>query len=89
VAHDALSQGVPVLVLPGGDLDACKSWWHRNDVKPFTAAAASARLAQEAGVPLVPVVITGAGDTVVNLAAGQGLARATVWSGSSGRRRCR
>ncbi len=74
VALHALGQRLPVLVLPGGDLDAAKSWRHRNEVH-FHGRSGFARLAQEAGVPILPMVITGAGDTLVNLSTGRGLAR--------------
>ena len=75
VALDALRRRVPVLVLPGGDLDASKTWRHRNEVH-FHGRSGFARLAQEAGVPILPMVITGAGDTLVNFTAGRRLARA-------------
>lgn len=74
VALDALRHRLPVLVLPGGDLDASKSWRHRNEVH-FHGRSGFARLAQEAGVPILPMVITGAGDTLVNFTAGRRLAR--------------
>jgi 1-acyl-sn-glycerol-3-phosphate acyltransferase len=75
VALDALRRRLPVLVLPGGDLDASKTWRHRNEVH-FHGRSGFARLAQEAGVPILPMVITGAGDTLVNFTAGRRLARA-------------
>jgi 1-acyl-sn-glycerol-3-phosphate acyltransferase len=75
VALAALRANVPVLVMPGGDLDGAKPWRERNRVR-FHGRSGFARLAQEAGVPIVPIVITGAGDTLVNLTNGAGLARA-------------
>src|SRR5262245_62796236 len=69
VALNALRTGVPVLVMPGGDLDGAKPWRERNRVR-FQGRSGFARLAQEAGVPIVPIVITGAGDTLVNLSDG-------------------
>jgi 1-acyl-sn-glycerol-3-phosphate acyltransferase len=75
VALAALRANVPVLVMPGGDLDGAKSWRERNRVR-FHGRSGFARLAQEAGVPIVPIVITGAGDTLLNLSDGQWLARA-------------
>jgi hypothetical protein len=75
VALAALRAGVPVLVMPGGDLDGAKPWRERHRVR-FHGRSGFARLAQEAGVPIVPIVITGAGDTLVNLTDGAKLARA-------------
>src|SRR5262245_35423066 len=75
VALEALGAGVPVFVMPGGDLDAAKPWRERNRVR-FHGRSGFARLAQEAGVPIVPIVLTGAGDTLVNLSDGAPLARA-------------
>lgn len=74
VALEALRANVPVFVMPGGDLDASKPWCERNRVR-FHGRSGFARLAQEAGVPIVPIVITGAGDTLVNLTDGAKLAR--------------
>ena len=75
VALEALRAGVPVFVMPGGDLDGAKPWTRRNRVH-FHGRTGFARLAHEAGVPIVPIVITGAGDTLVNLTDGAWLARA-------------
>jgi 1-acyl-sn-glycerol-3-phosphate acyltransferase len=66
---------VPVFVMPGGDLDGAKPWTWRNRVS-LHGRSGFARIAQEAGVPIVPIVITGAGDTLVNLTDGARLARA-------------
>ena len=70
-----LRAGVPVLVMPGGDLDRAKPWRERDRVR-FHGRSGFARMAQEAGVPIVPIVITGAGDTLRNLSDGAWLARA-------------
>jgi len=75
VALEALRANVPVIVMPGGDLDGAKPWRRRNRVH-FHGRTGFARLAQEAGVPIVPIVITGAGDTLVNLTDGARLAHA-------------
>jgi 1-acyl-sn-glycerol-3-phosphate acyltransferase len=75
VALRALRAGVPVIVMPGGDLDGAKPWRHRNRVD-FHGRTGFARLAQEAEVKVVPIVITGAGDTLLNLTDGAKLARA-------------
>jgi 1-acyl-sn-glycerol-3-phosphate acyltransferase len=75
VALAALRANVPVFVMPGGDLDGAKPWTRRNRVS-FHGRSGFARIAQEAGVPIVPIVITGAGDTLLNLTDGAWLARA-------------
>jgi 1-acyl-sn-glycerol-3-phosphate acyltransferase len=75
VALAALRAKVPVLVMPGGDLDGAKPWRDRHRVR-FHGRSGFARLAQEAGVPIVPIVICGAGDTLLNLTDGTRLARA-------------
>lgn len=72
-ATEALAAGQYVIVLPGGDLDASKSFAHRNEIV-FGGRSGFARLAQEAQVPIVPVVISGAGETALVLDDGQRLA---------------
>jgi 1-acyl-sn-glycerol-3-phosphate acyltransferase len=74
-AIGALDAGAKVFVAPGGDLDACKPWRERNRVS-FHGRDGFARLAKEAGAPIIPIVITGAGDTLLNLSHGAWLARA-------------
>lgn len=73
VALKALKEGVSVFVLPGGDLEATKPWTQRNKVM-FNGRSGFARLAKEAGVPISPIVVTGAGDTLINFSDGQDLA---------------
>jgi Diacylglycerol acyltransferase len=75
VALEALAAGLPVFVLPGGDLDAAKPWTRRNRVS-FHGRSGFVRIAQESGAPIVPIVITGAGDTLFNFSEGARLARA-------------
>ncbi|CAM2917397.1 1-acyl-sn-glycerol-3-phosphate acyltransferase [Skermania piniformis] len=75
-ALDAFAEGKHVLVFPGGDMDAFKSWKDRNTVE-FGGRSGFARLAIEAGVPIVPVVTSGAGESVVVLDDGEWLARLT------------
>ena len=60
--------------MPGGDLEAGKSFGHRNEIV-FAGHTGFARLAIEEGVPIVPIVVSGAGDTLLVLSDGQGLAR--------------
>ncbi|MSX07815.1 MAG: glycerol acyltransferase, partial [Actinobacteria bacterium] len=74
-ALDAFAEGSSVLVFPGGDVDALKSWRHRNDIV-FSGRTGFARLAIEAGVPVVPVVTAGAGESLLVLSSGKRLARA-------------
>lgn len=74
-ALQAFEEGKHVLVFPGGDVDAFKSWQDRNKVM-FAGRTGFARLAMEAGVPIVPVVTSGAGESVVVLDDGEWLARA-------------
>jgi 1-acyl-sn-glycerol-3-phosphate acyltransferase len=73
-ARDALEAGHYLLVMPGGDLDAFKSFRHRNEVV-FGNRTGFARTALEAGVPIQPLVISGAGETLLVLSDGQRLAR--------------
>ena len=74
-ARNALTDGRHVLVFPGGDLDAFKSHDHRNEIV-FNGRSGFARLAIESGVPIVPIVTAGAGDTLYVLSDGQALAKA-------------
>lgn len=74
-ALDAFEEGHNVLVFPGGDLDALKSWRQRNEIV-FAGRSGYARLAMEAGVPIVPVVTSGAGESLLVLSSGKRIARA-------------
>lgn len=76
VARKALDAGVPVFVMPGGDRDGAKSWRDRNRVN-FNGRSGFARLARDSQAPIVPIVITGAGDTLIGLSDGQWLAERT------------
>lgn len=73
-ALTAFAEGNHVLVLPGGDLDAGKSWSKRNYIV-FGGRRGFAKLAMEAGVPIVPVVTAGAGESLLVLSDGQSLAK--------------
>ena len=57
-AEEAFGRGEHVAVFPGGDIDAAKSWDDRNDIK-FGGRSGFARLAIDAGVPIVPIVTAG------------------------------
>lgn len=78
-SHDsatrAFAEGHHVVVFPGGDLDAFKSFADRNQVV-FGGRSGFAQLAMDAGVRIVPIVTAGAGESVVVLSDGEGLARA-------------
>jgi len=74
-ARDAFERGDHVAVFPGGDIDAAKAWEDRNRVK-FNGRNGFARLAVEAGVPIVPIVTAGAGESLFVISSGERLARA-------------
>lgn len=74
-ADDAFAADNHVLVSPGGDLDAGKSWRDRNRIQ-FDQRCGFARLAIEHGVPVVPIVTAGAGESALVISDGQRLARA-------------
>jgi 1-acyl-sn-glycerol-3-phosphate acyltransferase len=63
-----------VLVLPGGDIEAARPFRHRNRIV-FAGRTGYARLAMEAGVPIVPIVTAGTGESLLVLHDGQPLAR--------------
>jgi 1-acyl-sn-glycerol-3-phosphate acyltransferase len=75
-AEEAFAQGHNVLVFPGGDLDAAKSWGNRDRIL-FGGRSGFARLAMDSNVPIVPVVAAGAGESLSVIANGERLARAT------------
>lgn len=74
-AAAAFAQGHHVMVFPGGDLDAGKSWAHRNEIV-FGGRSGFARLAIDQNVPIVPIVTAGAGESLLVLSDGKPLARA-------------
>jgi 1-acyl-sn-glycerol-3-phosphate acyltransferase len=57
-AYGALAAGVPVLVFPGGDHETLRPVWQANRVD-FGGRKGFLRIAQKAGVPIVPMGITG------------------------------
>jgi len=64
-----------VCVFPGGDLDAWRPWSRRYQVE-FAGRLGYARLALEAGVPIVPVANAGGHETLRVLTDGRAIARA-------------
>ena len=75
-AEEAFADGHNVLVFPGGDLDAAKSWQDRNRIV-FGGRSGFASLAIENNVPIVPIVTVGAGESLFVISSGERLARAT------------
>ena len=74
-AEAAFAEGHHVVVFPGGDLDAFKTFADRNQIV-FGGRSGFAQLAIDADVPIVPVVTAGAGESVLVLADGERVARA-------------
>ncbi len=58
VARRILARGDALLVFPGGDLDACRPFRDRYRVV-FGDRAGFVKTAREAGVPIVPLALTG------------------------------
>ena len=73
-AERAFDAGRLVLVYPGSDLDACRSWADRKRVH-LGRRDGFVRLALRAQVPIVPVLAAGAHEQWVVLTRGDGLAR--------------
>lgn len=77
-SHDgiaaALGAGEDVILYPGGDLDAMRPWWKRDEVI-FGGRKGWIRMALEAQVPIVPVANVGASDTLFVLTDGERLAK--------------
>ena len=73
-AVEAFAEGNHVMVFPGGDIEAAKSFSHRNEVI-FGGRSGFARLAMEQKVPIVPIVTSGAGESLLVLSDGKNLAK--------------
>ena len=81
-ARRVLETGGMVLVYPGGDLDAYRHFRHRDRVV-FGRRTGFVRIAQQMGVPIVPIVAQGAHRSAIILHEGEWLARTlglTRWS---------
>jgi 1-acyl-sn-glycerol-3-phosphate acyltransferase len=72
----ALAAGHDVVIWPGGEVDAMRSW-RKRDTVVFAGRKGFVRLAIRAGVPIVPVATVGGHDTVFILSEGRALARLT------------
>lgn len=70
----ALRAGAQVLVYPGGDLDAYRHAGRRDEIVLGTRTG-FVRIAQEAKVPIVPIVAHGAHRSAYIFSEGEGLAR--------------
>ncbi|MFK7990196.1 MAG: 1-acyl-sn-glycerol-3-phosphate acyltransferase [Sandaracinaceae bacterium] len=64
-----------LLVMPGGDLDVWRPWTKRYEVR-FAGRKGYARLALEAGIPVVPLANAGAQETFFVLTDGRRIAEA-------------
>jgi 1-acyl-sn-glycerol-3-phosphate acyltransferase len=73
----ALDGGHDVVVWPGGEQDAMRSW-RRRDKAVLAGRKGFVRQAMRSGVPIVPVATVGGHDTVFVLSEGRFLAR---WTG--------
>lgn len=74
LALQALRSGHSVQIYPGGDNDACRSFWDRNKII-FANRKAYVKLAKKAGVPIVPVVSIGGHEVLFVLWDGVPLAK--------------
>lgn len=74
-AEAGLRQGALVIVYPGGDWEACRSWRER-DVIDFNDHKGFVRLALRTGVPVIPMVAHGVQHAVPVIARGDRVAHA-------------
>jgi 1-acyl-sn-glycerol-3-phosphate acyltransferase len=74
-ARAAFGHGEHALVMPGGDVDGFKPYRDRNRIV-FDGRTGFAQLAIDTGVRVVPIVTSGAGDTIYSISDGRWLARA-------------
>lgn len=72
-AERALTSGASVLVYPGGDIDAYRHFSRRNEVV-ILPRTGFVRIAQQCGVPIVPIVAYGAHRSAIIFHEGKWLA---------------
>jgi 1-acyl-sn-glycerol-3-phosphate acyltransferase len=75
VAMATLARGAAVLVFPGGDVETARPFGDRYRVT-FAGRSGFVRIAREAGVPIVPLVICGSHASYLSLPLGTWVARA-------------
>ncbi|NJN75547.1 MAG: glycerol acyltransferase [Synechococcaceae cyanobacterium RL_1_2] len=63
----SLEAGYPTLVYPGGAQDVFRPYWDRHKIN-FAGRRGFIKLALRQGVPIVPVISTGAHETIIVLA---------------------
>jgi 1-acyl-sn-glycerol-3-phosphate acyltransferase len=73
-AAEALRAGAATIVFPGGDHDAFRPTWRRNEID-FAGRTGYVRTAIEAGVPIVPVVSIGGQEDQIHLSRGELIAK--------------
>jgi 1-acyl-sn-glycerol-3-phosphate acyltransferase len=71
----ALAQGEDVVVWPGGEVDAMRSW-RKRDVATLGGRTGFVKQAIRSGVPILPVATVGGHDTVFVVSEGKWLANA-------------
>lgn len=76
-AEKVLALGAPLVVYPGGEQDALKTFWQRNRID-FHGHTGFVELAMTHGVPIVPVVNVGGHEVYVTLFSSERLA---AWTG--------
>jgi len=72
--HAAFEKGDDVVLWPGGEVDAYRSW-DKRDIAELGGRTGFIRLAIREGVPIVPVATVGGHDTLFVLSEGRGLAK--------------
>ncbi|MFC1694772.1 wax ester/triacylglycerol synthase family O-acyltransferase [Pseudomonadota bacterium] len=70
----AFKKGDDVILWPGGEVDAYRSW-DKRDIAVLGGRTGFIRLAIREGVPIVPIATIGGHDTLFVLSEGRGLAR--------------
>ena len=75
VARAVLARGCALAVFPGGDVEATRPYSERYRIN-LAGRTGFIRLAREAGVPIVPLVICGSHSTFVTMPGGRAISRA-------------